>query len=114
MVDAYNDIDSERAKPRNSRSIRRIETKKRTDDYESGDDQAYTSEKKSYQRKQTRAVRDGGDVKGVRPSRDIKEGKVVIKTSGFRGGRLDSTASKIKMRRGMKVEEIDRDEFLEL
>ena len=48
MVDAYNDIDSERAKPRNSRSIRRIGTKKRTDDDASGDEQAYGSEKKTY------------------------------------------------------------------
>ena len=57
--------------------------------------------------------RVSGAERGVRPSEDIKEGNVRVKTNGFRGGRLDSTVSKAKVRRGMRVEDVERDELLD-
>lgn len=39
---------------------------------------------------------------------------VRVRAQGFKGGRIDSTASKVKLKRGMRVEEIDRAELLEL
>lgn len=37
-----------------------------------------------------------------------------IRSIGFRGGRFDSTASNVKMRRGTKIQEIEREEFVEI
>jgi hypothetical protein len=39
---------------------------------------------------------------------------VRVRAQGFKGGRYDSTASGVKVRRGMRVEEIDKSEFVEL
>lgn len=39
---------------------------------------------------------------------------VRVRASGFRGGKQDSTASNAKIKRGMRIEEIDKTEFLEL
>ena len=37
-----------------------------------------------------------------------------IRTIGFKSGKLDSTASGLKLRRGMVIEEIDKEELLDL
>lgn len=39
---------------------------------------------------------------------------VRVRAQGFRGGKADSTFSKIKMKRGTRIEEVERMELMEL
>ena len=112
MVDAYSDVDSRKEKKSRHR---RKESRRRYDDSEGSDDeQPYGNDKRRAQKRGTTSMnRGGGGERGVRPSEDIKEGNVRIKTNGFRGGRLDSTASRAKVKRGMRVEDVERDELLD-
>ena len=102
MVDAYSD----------KKRYRR----RKNDDYSSEEESEspYKSQKTIGLRKLGTRLRGAGQEASVRPSEDIKSGNVRIKANGFRGGRLDSTAANVKMKRGMRVEEVEREEMLEI
>ena len=114
MVEAYSDVKSRNGRRDKSRSTKRKESRRRRDDSEDSEGDAEYGSGKKVSRKQVTKNRARGAERGILPSEDNKQGNVRVKTNGFRGGRIDSTASKVKMRRGMRVEEIDREEFLDL
>ena len=52
------------------------------------------------------------NIQNFNPTQDMAN--VRVRQQGFRVGRYDSTASNVKVRRGMRVEEIDKEEFVEM
>ena len=93
---------------RQGTKFRRRATSKNPDDSES---ESPYKNSRTLRRAGSRIVPDS-NVQNSNPTNDMAN--VRVRHQGFRNGRYDSTASNVKLRRGMRVEEIDKSEFVEI